>query len=174
MSALWRSVLGAFSFVVEALLAISGMILAILERRYCRLRFLASLGNCDHRRLSHRQPNRLSDWSGADDSWPEGPIKYSYPVTNLTIIQARVATRTLPANTSSKKRPHIGLFQRANDGSPFCRVALCEGLFPCRLIATLDVGNTLVFVSHWDRLSIWDKFKAMERRFPRWSSQFAV
>ena len=82
---------------------------------------------------------------------------------NLTIIQARVATRTLPASTSSKKRPLPGLFQRTNDSSPFRQIALSEGPLSCRLIAASDVGNTLAFVS------VWDRFRIMVRHFPRCS-----
>jgi hypothetical protein len=50
------------------------------------------------------------------------------------MIQARVATRTLPANRSSKKGPHCGLFQPANDGGSFREIILCEGLLLRRLI----------------------------------------
>ena len=45
-----------------------------------------------------------------------------YWVASLTLIQAIVATRTLPANTSSSKRTRCALFQRANDGGPFRQV----------------------------------------------------
>ena len=63
-----------------------------------------------------------------------GPIRYRYPVTNLTMIQAREATRTLPASRSSKKRPRCGLFQRANDGGPFRQILRCERPLACRFI----------------------------------------
>ena len=45
-----------------------------------------------------------------------------YWVASLTLIQAIVATRALPVNTSSSKRPHRGLFQRANGGGPFRQI----------------------------------------------------
>ena len=58
------------------------------------------------------------DWTHAGEPRSEE----RYPVTNLTMIQAIVATRTLPANTSSSKRTRCALFQRANDGGPFRQV----------------------------------------------------
>jgi hypothetical protein len=45
-----------------------------------------------------------------------------YWVASLTLIQAIVVTRTLPANTRSSKRAHRGLFQRANGGGPFRQI----------------------------------------------------
>jgi hypothetical protein len=47
------------------------------------------------------------DWSHAGEPRSEE----RYPVTNLTMIQAIVATRTLPANTSSSKRARCALLQ---------------------------------------------------------------
>jgi hypothetical protein len=93
------------------------------------------------------------------------------------MIQARVATRILPANTSSKIRPRFGLFQRVNDDSPFRQISLCGGPLPCWLIAALDVGNPPACVSPWDRsvfVSLWDRFWAMERRFPHWGLDLQI
>ena len=75
-------------------------------------------------------------WSHAGEPRSEEPIRYRYPVTNLTMIQAIVATRTLPANTSSSKRARCGLFQRANDGGPFRQILRCERSLPCRFIGS--------------------------------------
>src|SRR4030088_847400 len=77
---------------------------------------------------------RGTSWSHAGEPRSGGPIRYRYPVTNLTMIQARVATRTLPASRSSKKRPRCGLFQRANDEGPFRQILRCERPLPCRFI----------------------------------------
>src|SRR3979490_2244729 len=72
------------------------------------------------------------------------------------MIQATLATRTLPANTRSNKRPHCGLFQPANDGGPFREIILCEGSLLRRFIPTSEVRKTLASVS------IWSRFKVME------------
>jgi hypothetical protein len=58
------------------------------------------------------------------------PIKNPYRMTNPTMIHARVATTTLPPNTSGKKRPQLSFDQGATVGNPSRRVPyespLCE------------------------------------------------
>ena len=48
---------------------------------------------------------------------------------------------------------------------------------PCRLIAALDVGNTLAFVSPWERfafVSLWDRFWSMVGRLSCWSLDLQI
>jgi hypothetical protein len=49
------------------------------------------------------------------------PIRNRYRMTNPTMIHARVATTTLPPNTSGKKRPQLSFDQGATVGKPFRR-----------------------------------------------------
>jgi hypothetical protein len=63
-------------------------------------------GRGNHRRLPHGQPDRLLDRGDVCCSPSAGPIKRHYLKTSATVIQARVATTTLPTNTSGKKKLH--------------------------------------------------------------------
>jgi hypothetical protein len=108
------------------------------------LGFWLSCGDRNHRRLSHRQPNRLSDWSdvGAHLGWSI----HRYLMTNPTMIQARAATTTLPANTSGTKRPQLILDQAASSERLSGHIARCERPLPRRLSAA-----PLASVSGWSK-----------------------
>jgi hypothetical protein len=107
------------------------------------------------RRPSQPAPvNRLlSDRGDAGDSWTAGPTKQPYLMTDSTMIQARMATATLLANTSGTNRSQLSLDQGACVGSRSGQVAARERRLPYRLVAKLSRGGS------WE---------AME--FPSWRS----
>jgi hypothetical protein len=142
---------------------ISGPILAILLATVLQSKgFAFFCGHRNHRWLPHGQSNRILDRGDACYSPSVRPINHRYLMTSPTMIQASVATTTLPANISGKKRPHPSLRQGLSVGS--CgQMALWERPLACRLFATLGVRCILASVSQWGRL------EAINGHFPRWS-----
>jgi hypothetical protein len=111
---------------------------------------------------AHLTVSQIAYWIGVTLATRRPSIEHRYLMTSPTMIQARVAITTLPANISGKKRPHPSLCQGLRVGT--CgQMALWEKSLACRLFATL--GMTCILAS----VSLWGRLEAINGHFPLWS-----